>query len=205
MGRPYAWSRPTQINPFSSDERFNIFCERMQRQIWIILINQNNHQPLNVSGGQVACKTFRGAYFNFFADHGISFSSQKIAFKSVKTLSTGFGSSSFCLILIDFYVDISGSWQKWTSGSWSLKLTRAATRVGRTKTFGWNKVIWVRGNKKLGTKKGSEFTWFLRILLSAIGGSKLVWRTSFRIQVKAQRLESNDCRSELGKGSGSDV
>ena len=56
----------------------------------------------------MACKTFRGAYFNFFADHGISFSSQKIAFKSVKTLSTGFGSSSFCLILIDFYVDISG-------------------------------------------------------------------------------------------------
>ena len=168
------------------------------RQIWIILINKNNHQSLNVTGCQVACKAFWGACFNVFADHGVSF-------RSVKTLSTGFGSSSFCLILIDFYVDISGSWQKWTSGSWSLKLTRAATRVGRTKTFGWNKVIWVRGNKKLGTKKGSEFTWFLRILLSAIGGSKLVWRTSFRIQVKAQRLESNDCRSELGKGSGSDV
>ena len=73
----------------------------MQRQIWIILINKNNHQSLNVTVCQVACKAFWGACFNVFADHGVSF-------RSVKTLSTGFGSSSFCLILIDVYVDISG-------------------------------------------------------------------------------------------------
>ena len=57
----------------------------------------------------MACKAFWGACFNLFCRPWyVLFFPKKISFKSVITLSTGFGPSSFCLMLTDIYVDISG-------------------------------------------------------------------------------------------------